>query len=126
MDLNGTSDPLQEPRMSTEVIRFLMKTGLIPQRHPTSISITSNVNRSHTFCNENSFEVDLSGTSNPLQELQMTIEVMCSVEVTRTHASATVRMETHVKIFQRAAETVSLRIRFQTFLPALNWAVQEK
>ena len=39
------------------------------------------------------------------------------------HASATVRMDPHVTVFQRAPANVSLRIRFRTFLPALKWAV---
>ena len=69
--------------------------------------------------------MDLNGASDPLQELQMSIEVIRSVEVIRTHASTTVRVEPHVIIFQRAPETVSLQIRFQTILPALNWTVWE-
>ena len=99
MNLNGTSNPLQELQLSTELIRF---------------------------CNENSFEVNLNGTSDPSQEPQMSIEPTRSVETMSTHAPATVRMEPHVIIFQRAPGNASLQFCFQTFLPALNWAVREK
>ena len=67
--------------------------------------------------------MDLGGTSNPLQELRMTTKLTRSVEVIRTRASATVRMEPRVVVFQRAPEIVSLQICFQTRLPALNLAV---
>ena len=92
----------------------------------TPISRTTNVSRTHALCNDNGFEVDLIGTSNPSQEPQISTEPIRSVEAMSTHAPATVRMEPHVIIFQRATGNASLQICFQTVLPALNWAVREK
>ena len=69
--------------------------------------------------------MDLNGIANPFQEPQMLAEPIRSVEAMSTHAPATVRMEPHVVISQRAPGNASLHICFQTFLPALNWAVRE-
>ena len=69
--------------------------------------------------------MDLNGIAIPFQEPQMSAEPLCSVEAMSTHAPATVRMEPHVVIFQRAPGNASLQTCFQTVLPALIWAVRE-